>query len=66
MTSLDKARTCIERWRRRGYVEQVNTFEAILADNERLRAALEDIIVYSDDYGTAVKIARAALGGDNG
>ena len=35
----------------------------LAAENERLRAALEDVIVCSD-YDTAVAVARAALGGD--
>lgn len=38
----DKAWTCINRWDRRGYVTQVETFKAIMAENEKLRAALEE------------------------
>lgn len=37
----DKAWTCINRWERRGYAGQVETFKTVMAENERLRKALE-------------------------
>lgn len=66
MTNLDKARTCIERWRRRGFVEQVKTFEAVLAENERLRAALAETLEVAsrNEEGDFIGRARAALGGE--
>ena len=53
--------------------EEISKLRAALRDREvdaasrcdrivRLEAALEDINILSDDYGTAVPIARVALG----
>lgn len=47
MTVLhEKAWTCIYRWERRGYQTQVDTFKAVMAENERLR---EVVYQYRDD-----------------
>ena len=47
MTDLkDKAWTCINRWERRGYETQVETFKAVMAENERRREALEKIMAF--------------------
>jgi hypothetical protein len=35
--------------------------ERLRTENERLREALNEIIIFSDDHDCAVKIARAAL-----
>lgn len=55
----DKAWTCINRWERRGYAGQVETFKAVMAENERLREALRPFsekFLYPDDTGFADEI----------
>lgn len=42
ISNNDRAWTCINRWRRRGYDGQVEIFETVMADNERLRATLRE------------------------
>jgi len=41
--------------------EAADEIECLRAENERLRGALNEIIIFSDDYDCAVKIACAAL-----
>ena len=65
MRHIEKAWTCINRWERRGYIEQVKTFKEVMAENERFREALR---IIRDELGDtpidsmrAYEISDAAL-----
>jgi hypothetical protein len=63
MTDLkDKAWTCINRWERRGYETQVETFKAVMAENEKLREALWIISMGFCTDERVKSIADEALG----
>ena len=76
MTDLkDKAWTCINRWERRGYETQVETFKAVMAENEKLKGAIiaaikeakqphyGDKYIQLDNYDDAILILEKVLEG---
>ena len=60
MRHIEKAWTCINRWERRGYIEQVKTFKEVMAENERFREALRKISLLPCEW-VVHEIAVAAL-----
>lgn len=52
----EKALVCINRWERRGYKEQVETFKAIMAENALLRNRIKGQALDAEECWGKVKL----------
>jgi hypothetical protein len=60
-TTKEKAQTCIERWRRRGYYGQVEIFSIIMAREEMLREELLSAMRVLASAGKEAEVERIQM-----